>query len=106
METSRRPPPVLDMTPDGGFRDPPQPGPFDRLLLRVGGAAALVVVGVGALGLAALALVVLGFLIPVLIGAGAVAFGSLWWRARRAQRPAPPANRSGVQGTQSPGGGV
>jgi hypothetical protein len=78
--------PVLDMTPEGEFRDPP-PRPATRLdgaLGRVGGVALLVALAAGALVLAALALVAIGVLLPVLLVAGLVAFGTLWWRRRRA----------------------
>lgn len=78
------------MTPDGGFREPPRPTAgatwLDRALLKVGGVAVLGAVVAGGLVLAASAVVILGLLIPVLLVAGAVGFGSLWWRVRRARR--------------------
>lgn len=94
METNHRPP-VIDMTPDGEFRDPVPPrgpGPFDRLLARVGGIAMLVALGAGALLLAGLAVLAISVLLPVVLMAGLIGGGSLWWRMRRAQRngTAPP----------------
>lgn len=78
-------PPVLDMTPDGEFRDPlpPRRSWLDRALGRVGGAALLVAIAAGGLLVVALAILFLGLLLPVVVGAGLVAFGTLWWRARR-----------------------
>ena len=78
-------PPILDMTPEGGFREPaPAPkGWLDRALARVGGAALLLAVAAGGLVVVALAFVLLGLLLPIAIGAGLVAFISLWWRLRR-----------------------
>ncbi len=90
----RRPasPPILDMTPEGEFRDGPgSAGPLppqtwlDRVLTRVGSAAALLTAAAGGFVLVALAIIFIGFLIPILIGAGLIAFGSLWWRLRRAR---------------------
>ena len=74
------------MTPEGGFREPPRRSWLDRALLRVGGVAALAAVVAGGLVLAASAILILGLLLPVLVVAGAVAFGTLWWRIRRARR--------------------
>lgn len=77
-------PPILDMTPEGGFREPAAPkGWLDRALARVGGAALLLAVAAGGLVVVALAFVLLGLLLPVAIGAGLVAFVSIWWRLRR-----------------------
>ncbi|WP_338662528.1 hypothetical protein VQH23_20530 [Pararoseomonas sp. SCSIO 73927] len=84
-------PPVLDMTPEGDFRDAPQAVPragwLDRTLLRLGGFAVLAAVVAGGLVLAASAVLLLGLLIPVVIVAGLVGFVTLWWRARRGGRP-------------------
>lgn len=83
---ARNRPPVLDMTPEGGFREPP-PRPaswLDRALGRVGGLALVVALGAGGIVLAALAVLAIGILLPVLLVAGLVAFGTLWWRLRRA----------------------
>jgi hypothetical protein len=79
---------VLDMTPEGEFRDPlpPRRTWLDRALGRVGGLALLVTLATGGLLVVALAVVFIGLLLPVLIGAGLVAFGTLWWRVRRARR--------------------
>jgi hypothetical protein len=78
---SRRP--VLDMTPDGEFRDPPRPSGLNALLARTSGLAILVAVAAGGLLMVALAIFFIGLLLPVLIGAAAVASVSLWWRRRR-----------------------
>ncbi|MGG5823937.1 hypothetical protein [Falsiroseomonas sp. HW251] len=83
-----RSPPVLDMTPEGEFRDPmkrPATG-FDRLLARLGASAMLIAVGAGAVVLAGLALVFAALAIPVLLVAGAIGAGSIWWRLRRMRR--------------------
>lgn len=88
MDTHRRPP-VIDMTPEGEFRDAEPPraaGPLDRFLARVGGAAVLVATAAGGLLLAGVALLFIGILLPLAILAGAVAAGSIWWRLRRARR--------------------
>jgi len=91
MDPHRRPP-ILDMTPEGAFRDTPRPvGTLDRLLGRVGGVAVLVALAAGGLVLAALAVLFLGLLLPVLLVAGLVGAGSLWWRIRRARRNGQPA---------------
>ncbi len=92
MEPTRRPP-VLDMTPDGEFRDPtppPAPGKFDRLLGRVGGIALLVALAAGGLVLAAVAILFAAIALPVLIVAGAIGAGSIWWRLRRARQQGRP----------------
>ncbi|HYI83933.1 MAG TPA: hypothetical protein VEX11_12085 [Acetobacteraceae bacterium] len=88
MENNRRwrpGPPILDMTPEGGFREPaPAPkGWLDRLLTQVGGAALLLALVAGGLVVVALAFVLLGLLLPVVLVAGLVAFVTLWWRLRR-----------------------
>ncbi|MBP0445986.1 hypothetical protein J8J14_14510 [Roseomonas sp. SSH11] len=86
-------PPVLDMTPEGDFRDaPPRRGVswLDRALLRLGGVAVLATAVAGGLVLAALGALLLGLLIPVVIVAGLVGFASLWWRMRRAGRAGMP----------------
>ena len=78
-------PPILDMTPEGGFREPAAApkGWLDRALARVGGVALLLAVATGGLVVVALAFVLLGLLLPIAIGAGLVAFVTLWWRLRR-----------------------
>ena len=91
MDQPRRPP-VLDMTPDGQFRDPaPRPATtLDRVLGRVGGIAILVALAAGGLLLASLAIVFVGLVLPVLIVAAAVGAGSIWWRIRRARKQGRP----------------
>jgi hypothetical protein len=94
METHHRPP-VLDMTPEGEFRDPappPRPGTFDRILGRVGGVALLVAVAAGGLVLAGLAIMFAALALPVLLVAGAIGATSIWWRLRRARRQGRPVN--------------
>ncbi|WP_426957889.1 cbb3-type cytochrome oxidase assembly protein [Muricoccus radiodurans] len=95
LQDPRRPP-VLDMTPEGEFRDPAPPPHLlrggswlDRALLRLGGLSILAAVVVGGLVMAASAVLILGLLIPVALVMGLVAFGTLWWRARRAGRGGP-----------------
>jgi hypothetical protein len=88
MDNNRRwrpGPPILDMTPEGGFREPAHApkGWLDRLLAQVGGAALLLAVVAGGLVVVALAFVLVGLLLPVAIIAGLVAFVTLWWRLRR-----------------------
>jgi hypothetical protein len=86
METHPRRP-VIDMTPEGEFRDPAPPraaSGFDRLLARIGGVAMLVALGAMALVLAGLAVLAIGILLPVALVAGLIGGGSLWWRMRRA----------------------
>jgi hypothetical protein len=80
--------PVIDMTPEGEFREPaPARGSWlDRTLARVGAYAVLASVVAGGLVVAALAIVFAALLLPVAIIAGLVGFGTLWWRARRARR--------------------
>ena len=94
-----RAPPVLDMTPDGEFRDPvPPPGkPLDRLLARVGGVAVLVAVASFGILVAGLAVLFAAIALPVVIVAGAIGAGSIWWRLRRLRR------RSGPGGSGGPG---
>ncbi len=73
---------VIDMTPDGQFRD----GPRLPLSTRVLGIAILVAVVAGAVAIAALALYVALALIPVALGAAAVAYGLYRFRLWRAGR--------------------
>jgi len=73
---------VIDMTPDGEFRDPPRL----PLSTRVLGIAVLVATVAGAVAVAALALYVALALIPVALGAAAIAYlvyRYRLWRARR-----------------------
>lgn len=93
MEPHRNPP-MLDMTPDGEFVQPPspsQPGMLDRILARIGGVALLVAVISAGLVLAALAVLFVSLILPVLLVAGLVGAGSIWWRLRRARRQGRPA---------------
>ena len=88
MDTHRRPP-VIDMTPEGEFREPPArraAGPLDRALARIGAAGVLVALVAGGLVLAGLAILAIGILLPIALVAGAIGAGSLWWRIRRARR--------------------
>jgi hypothetical protein len=86
MSVDPRRRPVLDLTPEGEFRDPPKPGGFDALLAKAGGVAILVALAAGGLLLTALAIFFIGLLLPIVIGAGAVAAVTLWWRRRRLRR--------------------
>ena len=118
METHRRPgppyqnaphqdqaPPILDMTPEGEFRDPlpPPRGGLDRALGKVGGVALLLTLAAGGLLLVALAIVFVGLLLPVAIGAGLVATVSLWWRMRRLRRGGSPGGTPGAGSGAGPG---
>jgi hypothetical protein len=104
-----RTPPVLDMTPDGQFRDEPGLNPgmnpgmnpgappnarpattLDRILGKVTGVALLVALAAGGLLLASLAILFVGLVLPVLIVAGAIGAGTLWWRIRRLRRQGVP----------------
>ncbi len=84
-----RNPPVLDMTLDGQFRTAPQaPAPrrtwLDRALGKVSGLALLLALGAGGLLLVALAVLAIGVLLPVVLVAGVIGVGTLWWKLRRA----------------------
>ncbi len=93
MNDERPRPAVLDMTPDGEFRQAPPPSGPNLLLARIGGVAMLVGVAAGGLLLVALAILAIGLLLPVVIGAGVIAALSLWWRRRQLRKmgiePAP-----------------
>lgn len=89
----QRHPIVLDMTPEGEFRDAPSrpaAGKLDRALARIGGAAVLVALAAGGLVLAAVAILFAALALPVLIVAGAIRGGSIWWRIRRARKAGQP----------------
>lgn len=77
--------PVIDMTPDGEFRGPaPRRATWmDRLLVRIGGFAALLAIVAAGVVVAGIAVAFFALALPVALIAGLVAFGSLWWRARR-----------------------
>lgn len=95
MDTQPRRPVVLDMTPEGEFRDPPPARGLDRFLGRFGGIAAMVAGVAGLLVVAALAFAALAVLIPVAVVAGLVAWGTLRWRLWRLRRQGgvPPAGQ-------------
>lgn len=76
-------PPILDMTPEGEFREAPRRSWLDRVLARTGGIAMLVLAATLGLVLVAVAILFIGLLIPVAIGAGLIAAVSIWWRRRR-----------------------
>ena len=89
LSTGPRRPPVLDMTLDGEFRTGPEPatqprGWLDRALGKLGGLALLLAVAAGGLLLAALAVLAIGVLLPVVLVAGLIGIGTLWWKLRRA----------------------
>ncbi|WP_431269298.1 hypothetical protein [Dankookia sp. P2] len=72
------------------------------MLGKVGGVALLLTLAAGGLLLVALAILFVGLLLPVAIGAGLVAFVSLWWRLRRLRRDGVPGAGPG----SPPGGGA
>ena len=76
-------PRVLDMTPEGEFRDPPRPSGLNAILAKTSSLALLVALVAGGLLLVAVAIFFIGLLLPVAIGAAAIASISLWWRRRR-----------------------
>ena len=79
-------PPTLDMTPDGGFRGPPQLGPSLSLKLLVG--TVLVALIAGGVAVAAIALWVFSMVLPVLILAGVAAWGMFKYRQWQSLRGA------------------
>jgi len=86
--SDKRPPIIIDMTPEGEFRDPPPPPAprgFERVLARLGGVAMLVALAAGGLLLTALALLAIGVLLPIVLAAGAIGAITLWWRLRQAR---------------------
>jgi Flp pilus assembly protein TadB len=93
---------MLDMTADGQFRDPAPPRRtwLDRTLGKIGGVALLIALAGAGLVVVALAILFVGLLLPVVIGAGLIAFVSLWWRMRRLRRTM----GSGGPGTGPDGG--
>ncbi|WP_237182432.1 hypothetical protein [Roseomonas marmotae] len=86
MDQQFRHRPVIDMTPEGEFSGPApkRTGTLDRLLQRVGGIAALVTLVAGGIVVAGLAIAFFAIALPIALVAGLIAFGSLWWRMRRA----------------------
>ncbi|MCA3414241.1 MAG: hypothetical protein INF84_06530 [Roseomonas sp.] len=86
--SDKRPPTIIDMTPEGEFRDPPPPPAprgFEGFVSRLGGAAMLVALSAGGLLMAAVALVAIGVLLPIVLAAGAIGAITLWWRMRKAR---------------------
>jgi Flp pilus assembly protein TadB len=86
--SEKRPSIIIDMTPEGEFRDPPPPPVprgFERVLARLGGVAVLVALAAGGLLLAALALLAIGVLLPIVLAAGAIGAMTVWWRLRKAR---------------------
>ncbi len=79
--TQRRPP-ELDMTIEGEFVSPPTAPISSRILLW----AIIVAVMAGALSLAAFALWLALFILPIAVGAGVVAWGLYRFRVWRAQK--------------------
>ena len=97
-----RDPPAIDMTPDGRFLPPPGAGRRAPLTIRIGGIAAVVAVLAIGLGVAALALWFAIILVPIAIGAAAIAwlaFRIQLWRARGGSLfgGGPPGGQSGGQ---------
>lgn len=77
-----QPRPILDLTPEGEFREPSRRERAGNVVLRW----AIIVGAVsGLLVLAALSIVALAVLLPVLFGAAAVGGAILWWRGRGAR---------------------
>ena len=72
------------MTPDGAFRAPPRPVSGVPLSFKLLVGAGLVAVLAGAASIALFALTVLSFLLPVVIIAAAVAYGTFRYRQWRA----------------------
>jgi len=77
--------PVIDMTPEGEFVDVHREN-FPPLSTRIVGAAVIVAVIAGGLGIAALALWLAFTLIPLAIAGAVIAYGvfrvQLWWARR------------------------
>ncbi len=77
----KRRPPDLDMTLEGEFVDPPPPPVLPRVMIW----AIIVMALAGALAIAAFALWLALILLPVAIGAGAIAYGVYRFQLWRAQ---------------------
>ncbi|MDB5369199.1 MAG: hypothetical protein JWP20_757 [Roseomonas sp.] len=86
MDQQFRRRPVIDMTPEGEFRgpEPRRAGPMDKVLARVSGVAALVALVAAGVVVAGVAIAFFALALPIAAVAGLIAFGSLWWRMRRA----------------------
>ena len=74
-----RPPPTIDMLPDGSFRAPPQP-PRLPLSMKVALAGGLVAVLGASLAVAFLAIWLVSLMLPVVIIGGGVAYLAMRWR--------------------------
>lgn len=74
--------PILDLTPEGEFRQP-APSRMDRFLAVVLRYAVVIGVLAALLALAALSIMALALLLPVLFAAAMVGGGILWWRGRK-----------------------
>lgn len=86
MDQQFRDRPVIDMTPEGDFREPApsRAGFLDKILTKVGGVAALVALVAGGVVVAGVAIAFFALALPIAAVAGLVAFGSMYWRMRRA----------------------
>ncbi|MBV9250970.1 MAG: hypothetical protein JO227_17200 [Acetobacteraceae bacterium] len=85
----RRHPPVLDMLPNGTFREPVRPSLATRIFIW----AVVVAVIAGSLAAAAVALWIALLLIPVALAAAVVAWLAFRFQAWRAGRAAASATR-------------
>ncbi len=74
--------PILDMTPDGGFRSPARPPVSSRILVWAIGIAVVT----AAVAFAAFALWIVLTLIPVIVAAAVVIWATLKFRAWQARR--------------------
>lgn len=87
-----RTPPVIDMTPDGRFREPlrqgaPGIGPRVPLSFKLLIGAVMVAVLAGTVAVAALALWVVSMLLPVMVIAAGIAYASFKYRQWRRSSP-------------------
>lgn len=87
-----RTPPVIDMTPDGRFREPlrqgaPGIGPRVPLSFKLLIGAVMVAVLAGTVAVAALALWVVSMLLPVMVIAAGIAYASFKYRQWRRGSP-------------------
>lgn len=78
--------PLLDMTPEGEFREAPRPGGPNLFVARVGGIAMLVAIAAAGLLVVALSIFFVALLLPIVLGAGAIAAMSIWWRRRQLRK--------------------
>ena len=86
--SDKRPPIIIDMTPEGEFRDPsPPPAPrgFEGLLSRIGNTALLLALSGFGLLMAAFAVLAIGVLLPFVLIAGTIGVITIWWRLRKAR---------------------